>query len=85
MSRIQYKQDYVSYWNSKGEYGEERVRRMRARKKKRAQKLIYNCPRCKYGRRTAPHTCPFQCDMNNDYTSLCTCCQDCESGCAGDI
>lgn len=26
--RIHYKQDYVSYWNSKGEYGKNRVVRM---------------------------------------------------------
>lgn len=57
MSRRIYKQDYVSYWNSKGEYGKERVRRMFERKKKRynqsrkrrQDRRNYYCPYCGRG------------------------------------
>lgn len=35
---IRYKQDYVSYWNGKGQYGKVRVLRMMIRKKKRYEK-----------------------------------------------
>lgn len=56
--RIRYKQDYVSYWNSKGTYGIERVTRMERRKHARYLKLIKKredrrrnyCPYCgRYG------------------------------------
>lgn len=36
---IKYKLDYVSYWNSKGDYGRMRVLRMRIRKQKRYDKM----------------------------------------------
>lgn len=36
------KQDYITYWNSKGEYGQERVRRMLRRKVDRWNKHIQN-------------------------------------------
>ena len=39
MRRFGYKQDYVSYWEGKGEYGKMRVLRMRIRKKKRYDKM----------------------------------------------
>lgn len=32
-----------------------------------------------------PHTCPFQEDVNNDSSTLCTCCADCANACAMDI
>lgn len=39
MRKLFYKQDYVSYWNDKGEYGKMRVLRMRIRKQKRYDKM----------------------------------------------
>lgn len=33
----------------------------------------------------APHTCPFQVDINGDSETLCRCCIDCEHQCAMDI
>jgi hypothetical protein len=52
--RLHYEQDYVSYWVGKGDYGRERVERMRARKIARAIKLRRKqenrrknyCPHC---------------------------------------
>lgn len=41
-SKVRYPVDYVSYWNAKGEYGKERVRRMLDRKHKRVKKHIEN-------------------------------------------
>jgi hypothetical protein len=38
--RRMYNQDYVSYWNNKGDYGEIRVKRMLRRKKKRYEKML---------------------------------------------
>lgn len=35
---VKYKEDYISYWNSKGDYGKERVSRMMKRKKERYSK-----------------------------------------------
>lgn len=29
----------------------------------------------------APHTCPFQTEINEDYDYLCRCCGACEHGC----
>jgi len=37
--RLNYKQDYVSYWYSKGSYGIERAERMLARKRARYRKM----------------------------------------------
>lgn len=49
------------------------------------------CHRCaRYGREkpnlaTEPHTCPYKCEINDDSTTLCKCCAECESECADDI
>lgn len=82
--RINYKQDYISYWNNKGEYDEERVRRMLIRKRKRWSKLVHSC-KCGNTQKSTLHTCPFKTDMNDDYDSLCRCCSDCTHECAMDI
>ena len=34
---------------------------------------------------TAPHTCPYQDEINGDDETLCTCCESCEHSCAMDI
>lgn len=34
---------------------------------------------------TEPHTCPFAEEINDDYDSLCTCCDECAHECAMDI
>jgi hypothetical protein len=35
---LTYKEDYVSFWNKKGDYGKNRVKAMRQRKQKRFEK-----------------------------------------------
>lgn len=32
-----------------------------------------------------PHPCPFDCEINDDHESLCTCCEICQQECADDI
>ncbi|MFW6312181.1 MAG: hypothetical protein ACOC1K_08110 [Nanoarchaeota archaeon] len=41
--------DYITYWNSRGDYGKERVKRMLARKEKRknSKKSNYTCDSCR--------------------------------------
>ena len=34
---------------------------------------------------TEPHPCPYKQEIGNDSTSLCTCCELCQSECADDI
>lgn len=34
---------------------------------------------------TELHTCPFREDVNDDSETLCTCCENCQHGCAQDI
>lgn len=45
--------------------------------------------KCKYNDAESEHTCPYDVEMryndDEDSFSLCTCCSDCESNCAGDI
>lgn len=81
---MHYKQDYVSYWLGRGDYGRIRVERMRKRKQKRAEKMLFNC-RCGHNRKVRPHTCPYNEDIHGDSYTLCTCCSECENNCAGDI
>jgi len=33
----------------------------------------------------ALHTCPFACEIRDDYKTLCNCCVDCQRSCAMDI
>jgi hypothetical protein len=33
----------------------------------------------------APHTCPYQYDVNDDPEFRCVCCAECETECADDI
>ena len=33
----------------------------------------------------APHTCPYREDVYGDYTTKCTCCDECRKQCAYDI
>ena len=37
------------------------------------------------GEATDPHTCPYKEDINDDHETLCTCCENCQNGCAMDI
>ena len=37
------------------------------------------------GQAQEPHTCPYQSEINDDKTTLCTCCDDCAHECAMDI
>jgi len=80
-----YKLDYISYWQTKGEYGKTRLERTLARKNKRLERLLHNCPRCRREKKESYHTCPYQCDMNGDYEYQCTCCDSCYNSCLGDI
>jgi hypothetical protein len=31
------------------------------------------------------HTCPYACEINDDYDNICNCCSSCEHECAMDI
>ena len=39
------------------------------------------CENCKKNPATEPHTCPYAEDINDDHTTLCTCCEECEHEC----
>ena len=41
--------------------------------------------KCGINPATTPHPCPYQEEINQDYTAMCTCCSDCEGQCLGDI
>ena len=34
---------------------------------------------------TEPHTCPYKEEIEDDHTTLCTCCKECEDQCADDV
>ena len=34
---------------------------------------------------TEPHTCPYAEEINGDYETLCTCCEECQQNCIQDI
>ena len=51
---------------------------------KEINKNIELCPKCGLHPAQAPHTCPYDVEINDDY-DLCTCCEECESDCLGDI
>ena len=44
-----------------------------------------SCPKCKVGTAIEDHTCPYDCDINDDCESLCDCCEDCIGNCGDDI
>jgi hypothetical protein len=46
--KIVYLLDYITFWNNKGDYGKERVRRMRERKRKRFEKWFERKKRRRY-------------------------------------
>ena len=54
-----------------------------------AQRETVQCPKAghsgKHGPAQEPHTCPFAVEINDDETSLCTCCKECTHECAMDI
>lgn len=44
------------------------------------------CERCpNKSKLYEPHPCPYAEEINNDYSTLCTCCLDCQHECAMDI
>jgi hypothetical protein len=50
-----------------------------------AQILAHGYCGCGKGIAQEPHTCPYAEDINDDHTSLCNCCVECECNCADDI
>ena len=40
---------------------------------------------CGPHRHREPHGCPYREDVNNDFETLCTCCELCTEECASDI
>ena len=47
-------------------------------------KNVKLCPKCGKNPAQEPHYCPYDVEINNDY-SLCECCDDCEWECNSDI
>lgn len=43
------------------------------------------CSRCKANPAQEDHTCPFSCEIHENYDRMCDCCMDCETDCAMDI
>lgn len=43
------------------------------------------CPTCKKNPAASAHTCPFQCEINDNEEFECHCCDDCRHECAMDI
>lgn len=80
---IKYNKDYVSYWNEKGEYGQERVKRMLARKLKRHNHNRGTCPECSNTRMNKEHFCPLDAEFGIE--KICTCCFRCSEQCAMNI
>lgn len=76
---------YDKYWNSKGEYGQERVRRKNLRKKKRLDKLN-TCPKCHRSNKGPIELLknPYYWDMNNTVVWE-RMCRDCYDDACGDI
>ena len=70
---------YYDYWNSKGEYGKERIRRYKKRLKAHKANLL--CPNCHDKYRESPKPCPYDYEMNSDI-NLCRCCDECRHNCA---
>lgn len=55
------------------------------KKIKKIEKKIELCSSCQKNPAEKLHTCPFQEDVNNDFKSLCNCCEKCEQECCWDI
>jgi len=43
------------------------------------------CPKCKVNPGESMHRCPYDEDLNGDYSDKCNCCDKCRRGCAEDI
>ena len=43
------------------------------------------CGNCERNASEELHTCPYQEDINGDYTTMCNCCVGCQNDCVGDI
>jgi len=46
---------------------------------------IVRCSSCGLNDAVPEHTCPYGKDVNNDSSTLCTCCSACERECLRDI
>ena len=46
---------------------------------------IVRCSSCGLNDAVPEHTCPYAEDVNNDSSTLCTCCSACEHECCMDI
>lgn len=43
------------------------------------------CERCKKNAASEPHSCPYLRDIEDDQTTMCTCCEECSGACADDV
>ena len=43
------------------------------------------CGNCKKSMAVIPHTCPYKNEINDDYGTLCDCCDDCKQRCSDEI
>lgn len=43
------------------------------------------CSRCRREPAQEAHTCPFSCEIHENYDRMCDCCEDCTYECAMDI
>lgn len=43
------------------------------------------CSSCKHEDALPEHTCPFQEEIRDDYTTKCDCCEACQANCRDEI
>jgi len=43
------------------------------------------CKKCGVGIAQPMHACPYKSDMDNDSTTKCNCCDDCQYNCAQEV
>ena len=46
---------------------------------------FFKCEKCDKNPASEPHPCPYAEEIDDDHTTLCTCCDECTEECAMDI
>lgn len=50
------------------------------------KKKLVKCERCQELKGTPElHSCPYQCEINDDHEEACNCCEECSDQCVMDI
>jgi hypothetical protein len=54
-------------------------------KPKESKKFKSRCERCNVKVKPKLHPCPYACEIDNDCSDHCNCCDSCQDECAADI